>query len=72
MPDAMLATAANTMAAPTPPNIAAARPETATRTIAAVNISSSRNLLRSGEASPLPTISPAVDAPMTAPIQMLL
>jgi hypothetical protein len=72
MPEAMLATAANTMAAPTPPNAAAPSPDNATRTIAVVKISSSRSRLRSGEARPLPIIKPTVEATMTAPIHMLL
>jgi len=68
MPDDMLTTAASTIAAPTPPNIAAAMPATAIITTALVNISSSRRRLRNGDASPLPIISPADDAPITTAI----
>jgi len=68
MPDDMLTTAASTMAAPTPPNIAATMPATAIITTALVNISSSRKRLRNGAARPLPIISPTEDAPITTPI----
>jgi len=68
MPDDMLTTAANTIAAPTPPNSAAAMPAIAIITTALVNISSSRRRLRNGDARPLPTIRPADDAPITTAI----
>jgi len=72
MAEAMLATAASVIAAPTPPNAAAPMPVTAIKTIAAVSINSSRNRRRSGDARPLPIIKPTVDAPITAPIHTLL
>jgi len=71
IPDDMLTIAASRTAAPTPPNNAAAMPETAISTTAVVNISSSRNRLRSGDANPLPIINPADEAPITTPIHRL-
>ncbi len=72
IPDARLTTAARAMAAPTPPNTAAPIPARAIKTIAVISINSSRNRLRSGDARPFPIINPAVEAPITAPIQTLL